>query len=130
MTTALEGGEGSASRPSRSLPLGKNWYPLYRRLGGPVWTGVENLAPTGIRSPDHPAHSQSLYRLCCPAHRKCKWCIVNWTHAKRYVVTTSSICLFLFKNTSISALARSKDCLLKLTTFPAAANGHSLATLR
>ena len=32
---ALEGGEGSASRPGRSLPLGKTRYPLYRRLGGP-----------------------------------------------------------------------------------------------
>ena len=30
---------------------------------GPVWTGAENLAPTGIRSPDRPASSQSLYRL-------------------------------------------------------------------
>jgi len=28
-------GEGSASRPSRSLPPGKTRYPLYRRLGGP-----------------------------------------------------------------------------------------------
>ena len=35
---------------------------------GPVWTGAENLAPTGIRPPDHPAHGQSLYRLCYPAH--------------------------------------------------------------
>jgi hypothetical protein len=35
MTMALEGGEGSASRPGCSLPLGKTWYPLYRRLGGP-----------------------------------------------------------------------------------------------
>ena len=35
MTTVLEGGEGSASRPGRSLPLGKIWYPLYRRRGGP-----------------------------------------------------------------------------------------------
>jgi hypothetical protein len=34
MTTALEGGEGSASRPGRSLPPGKTRYPLYRRLGG------------------------------------------------------------------------------------------------
>jgi hypothetical protein len=34
----------------------------------PVWTGAENLAPTGIRSPDHPACSQSLYRLSYPAH--------------------------------------------------------------
>ena len=35
---------------------------------GPVWTGVENLALTGIRSPDRPASSQSLYRLRYPAH--------------------------------------------------------------
>ena len=35
MTTALEGAEGSASRPGRSLPPGKTRYPLYRRLGGP-----------------------------------------------------------------------------------------------
>jgi hypothetical protein len=35
---------------------------------GPVWTNVENLAPTRIRSPDHPAHSQLLYRLSYPAH--------------------------------------------------------------
>jgi len=34
MTTALEEGEGSASRPGRSLPPGKARYPLYRRLGG------------------------------------------------------------------------------------------------
>jgi hypothetical protein len=35
MTTALEGGEGSASRPGRSLPPEKTRYPSYRRLGGP-----------------------------------------------------------------------------------------------
>ena len=35
MTTALEGGEGSASRPGRSLPPGKTRCPLYRRVGGP-----------------------------------------------------------------------------------------------
>jgi len=35
MTTALEGDEGSASRPGHSLPPGKTRYPLYRRLGGP-----------------------------------------------------------------------------------------------
>jgi hypothetical protein len=37
---------------------------------GPVWTGAEKLAPTRIRSPDHPARSQSLYRLSYPAHLK------------------------------------------------------------
>jgi len=35
MTMALEGGEGSASHPGRSLPPGRTQYPLYRRLGGP-----------------------------------------------------------------------------------------------
>jgi len=34
MTTALEGGEGSALRPGRSLSPGKTRYPFYRRLGG------------------------------------------------------------------------------------------------
>jgi hypothetical protein len=28
---------------------------------GPVWKCVKNLTPTGIRSLEHPAHSQSLY---------------------------------------------------------------------
>jgi len=35
MTTALERGEGAVSRPGCSLPLGKTWYSLCRRLGGP-----------------------------------------------------------------------------------------------
>ena len=66
MTTALEGGEMSASRPGRPLPpvpivQEARWAP------GPVWTGAKNLAPTGIRSPDRPARSLSLYRLRYPA---------------------------------------------------------------
>jgi len=35
---------------------------------GPVWTGAENLASTGIRCPDRPSRSQSLYRLSYPVH--------------------------------------------------------------
>ena len=35
LTSALEGGEGSASRPGRALPPGKTRYPFYKRLGGP-----------------------------------------------------------------------------------------------
>jgi len=69
----LEGGEGSASRPGCSLPPGKDPVPILQEAGwapGPVWTGAENLAPTGIRSLDRPARSQSLYRLSYPAHRR------------------------------------------------------------
>ena len=49
-------------------------YPLYRR---PVWTGAEYLALTGIRSPDRPARSESLYRLQCRLRRVLQfawWC--------------------------------------------------------
>jgi len=62
MTSALEGGEGSASRPGRTLPPEKEPVPIVQEArwsSGPVWTGAENLAPTGIRSPDRPAHRQS-----------------------------------------------------------------------
>ena len=68
---ALEGGEGSASHPGHSLPPGEDLVPIVQEAGwdpGPGWTGAENLAPTGIRSPDGPVHSQSLYRLCYLAH--------------------------------------------------------------
>ena len=36
---------------------------------GPVWTEAENLAPTGIRSPDRPFRWGSLYRLRYPGPR-------------------------------------------------------------
>ena len=72
MTAALEGGEGSASRSGRSLsPPGKDPVPIVQEdvwAPGPVWTGAENLTPTGIRSPYRPARSQSLYRLRYPIH--------------------------------------------------------------
>jgi len=48
-----------------------NPVPIVQETGwapGPVWTGAENLASTGIRSPDRPDRSQSLHRLSYPAH--------------------------------------------------------------
>ena len=70
-TTALEGGEGSASRHGRNLRPGKTRYPFYKRLGGPQGRcgRAVNLVPTGIRSPDRAARSQSLYRLNYRAHK-------------------------------------------------------------
>ena len=79
MTRALEGVEGPASRLGRSLPPGKYPVPIVQEPGwapGRVWIGAENLAPTGIRSPDRPGRSQSLYRLSYPAH-KCQLNIVK-----------------------------------------------------
>jgi hypothetical protein len=54
-----------------ALPPGKTRYPLYRRLGGPQGpTGrVRKISPpAGIRSPDCPARSESLYLLSYTAH--------------------------------------------------------------
>ena len=52
-----------------ALPAEKTWYPLYRRLRGPQGRSEEVRKispPTGIRSPDRPARSQSLYPLSYP----------------------------------------------------------------
>jgi len=65
LTSAL--GRGAWSRPhlGRSSPLDRpgthcigSW--IGPRAGVDGW---ENLAPTGIRSPDGPSRSESLYRL-------------------------------------------------------------------
>jgi len=47
LTSELEGGEGSASRPGRNLRPGKTRYPLYRRLGGPQGRSgqVQKISP-------------------------------------------------------------------------------------
>ena len=64
MTTALEGGERGQRHAPAALYPGKDPVPNVQEAAwapGPVWTGAENLASTGIRSPDRPARSQSLY---------------------------------------------------------------------
>jgi len=56
---------GQPHAPAAHNP-GKDPVPTVQEAGwaqGPVWTGEENLAPTGIRSPHSPARSESLYRL-------------------------------------------------------------------
>jgi hypothetical protein len=63
-------GRGVSVTPRPLFTPGKNTLSIVLEAGwatGSVWTGAENLAPTGIRSPDRPAPSQSLYRLRYPA---------------------------------------------------------------
>ena len=67
-TSALDGIGGQRHAPTALLP-GKTRYPLYRRLGGPQGRSgrAQKISPpTGIRSPDRPARSESLYRLSYP----------------------------------------------------------------
>ena len=52
-------GEGSAARPGRTLPPGKDPVPIVQEAGwatGPVWTGGKSR-PTRTRTPDRPARS-------------------------------------------------------------------------
>ena len=67
-------GWGVSVMPRPFFTPGKHPVPILQEAGwapGQVWTIAENLAPTGIRSPDRPAHSQSLYALRYPAHTIC-----------------------------------------------------------
>jgi hypothetical protein len=57
---------GGQSYALVALPLVKTRYPLRRRLDGPQGRSgrVRKISSrTGIRSPDRPASSESLYRL-------------------------------------------------------------------
>ena len=52
---------GQRHAPTALYPR-KDPVPIVQEGGwapGPVWTGAENLAPTGIQSPDCPARSQT-----------------------------------------------------------------------
>ena len=70
MTTALEGVRGQRHAPAALYPrekpgthcTGGGWAP------DSVWTGAENLTHNGIRTPDRPVSSQSLYLLRYSAH--------------------------------------------------------------
>jgi len=55
-------GWGVSVTPRPLFTPGKDPVPIVLEGGwapGPVWTGADNLAPTGIRSPDRPASNQS-----------------------------------------------------------------------
>jgi hypothetical protein len=54
---------------SAAFTSGKDPAPVVQEAEwapGPVWIGAKNLAPIGIRSPNLPAHNESLYRLHYP----------------------------------------------------------------
>ena len=71
MTNDTRRGRGDSVTPRPLFTPGKDPVPIVQEAGwapGPVRIGAENLASTGIRFPDRPARSQSLYRLSYPVH--------------------------------------------------------------
>jgi len=90
-------GWGISVTPRSLFTPEKDPVPIVQEAGwapGPVWTGAENLSPTGIRSPDRPARSQSPYRLRYPAHIHLKT-NVN-LHTYLYSVRTTKKTLWVF----------------------------------
>jgi len=72
---------------------GKDPVPIVEEAGwapGPVWTGAENLTPTGIRSSDCPARSQSLYRLRYPAQENQYYFLQFWKNLLMVLFALSS----------------------------------------
>jgi hypothetical protein len=71
LTSALDGGEWSASHPSSLYPWGKNpWYPLRRRLGGHRGEEKDLLSQPGIEpqtsSPwptEYPGNATAMHQL-------------------------------------------------------------------
>jgi len=66
-------GEWIANCTTQSRYPGKDPLPIVKEVvldPEPVWTGAENLAPTGIRSQDLPSSSESLYRFRYPGLHK------------------------------------------------------------
>ena len=62
-----------SSTPRPHFTPGKDSVPILQEAGwapGPVWTGGKSR-PHRNSIPDHPARSQSLYRLSYPAHFRC-----------------------------------------------------------
>ena len=80
-------GVGGQRHAPAALPPGKRPGTHYTEAGwapGPVWTGAENLSPTGIRPPNRPARSESLTDWAIPAHLNsintkiiCTYCILS-----------------------------------------------------
>jgi hypothetical protein len=69
----------------------------------PVWTGAENLASTGIRSPDRPTPRQSLYRLSYPGSTG--RCSLN-----KIYVRTSSNNIQIFLSSTYQTLQQNNHC--------------------
>jgi len=81
MTNSTRRGWGVSVTPRPLFTPGKDSVPLLQEAEwapGPIWTGAENLAPTGIRSPDRPVHIQSLSWLRCPVHIRKWWWDSNY----------------------------------------------------
>jgi hypothetical protein len=128
----LEGGGWSAPRSSRFTP-GKGPVPIVQEAGwapGQVWTCAKNLAPTGIRSPDRPARSQSLYQLSYRAHISDGLCnTVTQRNTEQHtlkIYNEAEVCFHLFFNSTSDVMR----CELQIHAYWHPGNNPLVLTVR
>ena len=111
------GMEGQPHVPAASTP-GKDPVPIVQEAGwasGTVQTGAENLAPTGIRSPDRPARSQQLYRLSYPTRR----CVYVTSIIRQSIICT-------YQNGEFGLGAHPASCTMGTGSFPGVKCGRGV----
>ena len=85
-----------------TLPPGKTQHPLYRRLDGPQDRSGQMRKispPTGIRPPDRPARSESLYRLS----------YTGPSMERRYVYVCMYVCMYVRSRIAFSHSPRQAE---------------------
>ena len=131
MTTTLE---VVRSTPRPYFTPGKEPVPIVQEAGwapGSVWTGGKSR-PTGIRSPDCPARSQSLYRLSYPTHTH------THTHTHIYMCVCVCVCVcvyiyiyffFFFHHSATTMVKRKASSLMMIHDDTQLHTPHSVGLL-
>ena len=125
---------GQRHIPAAFTP-GKDAVPIVQEAGwapGPVWTGAENLAPTGIRSPDaftKATHffpfSASLIQSPHAVGTQFVHSICSWQHCREFNNFQNSS-LFNFRLLALIKCARPSVCPSDYPSLPPHVPAYSL----
>jgi hypothetical protein len=77
---------------------------------GPVWTGTENLATVRVRFSDHPARSESLYRLNYPGPQNYFAGQQKFTFVIEFLLRRSGLHRVKFKYSKLTQLHKLLYC--------------------
>jgi hypothetical protein len=113
LTSANRRREWSTPRPGRFTPCERDPVSIVHEAKlapGAFWTVAKKLAPTGIRSPDRPHRSESLYRLSYPwvssVHKCARY--TRKIHVKHHILISSNL---RYPTTSVLRRCWMQQCL-------------------
>jgi len=116
MTNGTRRGWGIRVTPRPLFTPGKDPVSIVQEAGwapGPVWTGAENLAPTGIRSPERPARSQLLYGLSYRGPLRC----TDWMKVKGNMIYCGLCCSLQAKQSTFRHKRRVQQHVFHMPLF-------------